>query len=235
MRRSDCVSWIIAFIVFYALIQVVLSGVDSDVGYTCRSFFILDFPNEYMNAWPTPDQVVTQRPRHTLDYQHVQGTNFGAGRVSNAKRGIYETSNPDHMYQTIMARLRVHPQRTLNRSEACLLIIPLDLGIFSWFNKSTGYYRFDFLRGCEGMEHVEGLLTSEVEQAPLWGHEMLYISSSLGFFSRKCLIIMKSCVNCTRLTYFPEMTKKGFYALNMRRVLHLNTTYRDFGIPPTSR
>ena len=201
-----------------------------------NSFYILDnIPSKYMSAWPLPEQDIYPRKKHALDYKHEYGINFGAGRAINVTRGIYATHNPDHLYHTIMTRLRVHPQRTLDRQKACLLVIPLDLGIFSWFHSLTGQFRYNFGKGCEDMDHLEGLLAKAVDEAPLWGHEMLYISSSLGFLSYRCLKIMRPCVNCTRVSFQPNMNGLGFHARYTWEAFGINVTYREFGIPGTPR
>ena len=233
------------FIVFYCIIAICYANNNNNNNnkttnesndYNCNSFFILNtFHNKYMNAWPTPGQKLRPAKRADLNYKHEYGINFGAENVVNPSRGIYATHNPDHLYHTIMARLRVHPQRTLDRQKACLLVIPLDLGIFSWFDKQTGQYRYNFGRGCEGMDHLEGLLAKAVDEAPLWGHEMLYISSSLGFLSYECLKIMRPCVNCTRVSFYPNKSKFGFHARYTWEAFGINVTYREFGIPGTPR
>lgn len=199
----------------------------------CQSFYIYDWPNEQMSSWPNPDtKLKPKRKKHPLDYDHVDGLNFGAGNVSNPSRGVFVTKNSDQMYHTIMSRLRVHPQRTMDRNKACLRVIPMDLGISSFFDKATG--RFVMHAGCyHTVREGQQLMTQAVAEAPLWGHEMMFISSMGTMFTLNCSTILYPCVNCTRLQFETPDTSNDAYIKYAQMNGH-KITYRWFSIPHVS-
>jgi hypothetical protein len=201
---------------------------------SCNSFYILDFPAEYMNAWPLPGTHITPRSKSGLDYHHEQGLHFGAGEAVNASRGLFKTHNPDHLYHMIMSRLRVHPHRTMSRSDACLLVIPLDLSINSFYHYKTGHYAYNLLTGCEHMAGAGEVLRKAVAEAPLLGHDMLFIGSSFSSLSKECISILHSCENCTRVNIEPNILKSDFHIVWTKRQ-GFNVTYRSFGVPYPSR
>ena len=92
--------------------------------------FVINRPEAITNAWPSPETKLFIDWKRNLAFKHQNALNMGAGPLINASTGLY-ASDYFQLYHLLMSRLRIHPKRTLQRSEATLFVIPYDVGIFN--------------------------------------------------------------------------------------------------------
>lgn len=196
-------------------------------------FYIFDWPAELQSSWPEPGVTLIPHPGRTarpLGYKHEEGTHFGAGSVLNASYGLY-ASNYFHLYQLIMSRLRVHPKRTLNRSDAMLFVAPVDVGVMAQWNKENGQYRMhQAYGGSKEWEQVCAHLRTDIANTPLYGHDVLLINSLFNIFNSNISKIFFECANCTVINHDTNRAYDN-YQYKYAKSNKISLASAQFGVP----
>lgn len=198
-----------------------------------KYFYIFDWPAEFQSSWPSPETTLVPHPgrmARPLGYKHEEGENYGVGKMLNESYGLYST-NYFHLYHTVMARLRVHPRRTYNRSNATLFVAPVDVGVMAQWNKKNGQYRMHQARGGDKeWLQVTSLLREDIEKTPLLGHDVLMINSLFNIFNVNISKIYFECANCTVINHD---TNRAFdnYHYQYSKSSRVNLASAHFGVP----
>jgi hypothetical protein len=87
-----------------------------------------EIPMFFMYPW-ADDMVWTPPTKH--DGVRRFTANAGLGELIDPKLGLYETA-PYSLYAYMLARLAIHPQRTLDPAKATFFFIPLDITHNTW-------------------------------------------------------------------------------------------------------
>lgn len=177
---------------FFFLLSTSCSANDS------YKLYIYDWPDEIQSAWPEKSTIL-QKTKRGPDYKHGICDNFGHGPEVDSSNGLYATHS-FCIYAILMGRLRVHPRRTTNRSEASIFIIPHDIGVAAQWDKATGKYLMHQRNGCPQNETVAKLLRQELSQSKYYGHDNVIINSLFDIFNPDCLEFFFLCANCTVLS-----------------------------------
>jgi hypothetical protein len=200
-------------------------------------FYIYDWPSlDGLSSWPLPDETLVGGKAFTLDFKHVHSMNYGAGEEVNASLGLFST-NPYHLYELIISRLRVHPLRVMDKESASLFIVPYDIGVVSQWDPHTGTYRLHQVNGCRAVDEVSALLSTAVAASPLQGHDHVVINSMFGVMNFNCYKILTMCPNCARLSSEPSRSMyplqynlpSAFYKYAKKR--NVTIPYGTFGVP----
>ena len=198
-----------------------------------RRFYIFDWPRELTSSWPEPNTTLIPhagRMARPLGYKHEDGTNYGAGKLLNESIGLFST-NYFHLYHIIMSRLRVHPKRTYNRSEATMFVVPFDAGIAAQWNKRNGQYRMHQLSGGEDVVlQLTELFRNDVQHTPLFGHDVLMINSLFNLFNGNISKLFFECANCTVINHDTNRAYDNYhYTFAKRNMVQLASA--QFGVP----
>jgi hypothetical protein len=201
-------------------------------------FYIHDWPSlRGINSWPLSRANLEKTGKASILYfRREHSANYGAGQELNASIGMYST-NPYHLYQLIMSRLRLHPLRVLDKKKANLFIIPYDIGVVSQWDPLTGVYKMHQVGGCPNSDTVSSLLRTAVAESPLNGHDHVLINSMFGLLNFNCYKIMTNCLNCARLTSEPSRARfpldtsssTAFYKYIAKR--NLSVPHGTLGVP----
>jgi hypothetical protein len=163
-------------------------------------FYIYNWPISVQSSWPDTDATMyipqTRSQHGHPHYKPNMCNNFGHGAQVDAANGLYAT-NSFCLYVMIMGRLRVHPRRTFNRSEADIFVIPHDVGIAAQWDKSNGKYLMHQVNGSPQNETVFALLRTELAKSSFYGHDHLVLNSLFDMFNPSCLEFFLLCGNCT--------------------------------------
>jgi hypothetical protein len=144
--------------------------------------------------------------------------------LMNAKFRLYQPSIYQ-FYHFAMSKLRVHPRRTMDYSEAEFFVLPYDLGFAAGFSKEDGQMRSKpHFTGCPEYEQVIPLLRAEIDRSALFGHNIVVFNSLFDFFPQHCRAIINVCLNCTILGFDLEdyresrmyRTRGPYFRLNRR-------------------
>lgn len=211
------------------ILTVRAAGTDFDL----RRFFIFEWPSGLQSAWPAPSTKLVPHPGRTarpLGYKHEDGDNFGFGKLVNASYGLYAT-NYFHLYHSIMSRLRIHPKRTYNRSEATLFVAPVDVGIMAQWNKKNGQYRMhQALGGSSEWEEVVKLMQRDAQRTPLFGHDVLMVNSLFNIFNVNISKIFFACANCTVINHDTNRAFDNFLYKHAK-ANNIDLAYAQVGVP----
>lgn len=191
-------------------------------------FFIFNWPHSLQSSIPSIDTVISTNHDREV-YTHPYGENFGNGRLLNAKFGLYQPSIYQ-FYHFAMSKLRVHPRRTMNYTEADFYVMPYDIGFSAGFSKETGEMRLKpHLTGCPEHDRVKPLLQAEIKQTQLFGHNILVLNSLFDNFPKYCRSIISVCLNCTFVRFdFEDYRENKMYKFQGP---HPGLNRRVFSVP----
>ena len=202
-------------------------------------FYIYDWPAlDGWSTWPLPSANLKRGKAARLDYKHEHSFNYGAGKEVNPSLGLYST-NPYHLYQLIMSRLRLHPLRVMDKSLASVFFVPYDIGVVSQWNPQNGVYMMHQSGGCKAVDVVSSLLSQAVAESPLEGHDHVIINSLFGVMNFNCYKILIKCPNCTRLSSEPSRAlypmqyniPTALYKYARKKAQNVTIPYGTFGVP----
>jgi hypothetical protein len=187
--------------------QEQLSNIDS----MKSKFYIFDWPIEIQSSIPPIDAILETSNAKEI-YTHQWGENYGNGRLMNDQYSLYQPSIYQ-FYHFAMSKLRVHPRRTMDRSEAEFFVMPYDIGFSAGFSQSTGELRSKpHLTGCPEYQQILTLLQQEIQQTQLFGNNILILNSFFDFFPKNCRAIISLCLNCTFIRFdFEDYRENKMY------------------------
>lgn len=192
----------------YRFEEETLYGIDGKKS----KFYLFDWPAEIQSSLPpTKTSIQINHPEREVS-AHQFGENFGNGRLVNEEFGMYQPSIYQ-FYHFAMSKLRVHPRRTMNYSEAEFFVMTYDIGFSAGFSKETGEMRSKpHFSGCPEYEIVIPLLQREIQRTQQFGHNILVLNSLFDNFPKNCRSIITVCLNCTFVSFdFEDYLENKMY------------------------
>ena len=196
-------------------------------------FFIFDWPHDLQFSIPPKNATLLITTKRE-GYLHSQGENFGNGKLLDKKYSIYQSS-VYQFYHFSLSKLRVHPKRTFNYSQADFYVLPYDIGFSLAFSKVNGEFWKKPWIHCPEYNQIIPLLQAEINRTGLYGHNILVFNSVFDIFPTNCQEIINYCLNCTFLSFDLEDYDENqmYQTFNVR---HIRLNRRVFSVPyPTSR
>lgn len=177
--------------------QDLLFGLDAEKS----KFYIFDWPKEVQFSIPPENSVLSQTTTEQESFSHNHAEHFGNGKILNEKFSFYQSSIYQ-FYHICLSKLRVHPRRTFNYSEAEFYVMPYDIGFSAAFNKQTGLFHSKvYSNGCPEHSSIIPLLKQEIQKTKLQGHNIVIFNSLADNFPYHCRNIINVCLNCTILNF----------------------------------
>jgi hypothetical protein len=191
----------------YRFDEELLYGIDAKKS----KFYLFDWPEEIQSSIPTKKTIIRIHEDREVS-AHQFGENFGNGRLVNEQFGLYQPSIYQ-FYHFAMSKLRIHPRRTMNYSEAEFFVMPYDIGFSAGFSKETGEMRSKpHFSGCPEHEMVIPLLRREIQRTQQFGHNILVLNSLFDNFPKNCRSIISVCLNCTFVRFdFEDYRENKMY------------------------